>query len=131
MKKTTTTVLLIAMLAACASCGESGTAVETTAGTDTTVPAVEETTESIAPKFEPKDFGGVDFNIVSTVSGYDGGDNWFTAEEENGDTLNDAVYKRNVIVEETLNVNLTYEQIVQLNMAQPLLEAAMAGDDCY
>ena len=131
MKKTTTAVLLIAMLAACASCGESGTAVETTAGTDTTVPAVEETTESIAPKFEPKDFGGVDFNIVSTVSGYDEGDNWFIAEEENGDTLNDAVYKRNVIVEETLNVNLTYEQIVQLNMAQPLLEAAMAGDDCY
>lgn len=102
------TVLLAAQLAAIASCGGSNTDVDTTkADTTTALPSDMEITRANYPDTVPTDldFGGETLTIISR------NDNTlylseFTAEEENGDILNDAIYNRNRYVEERLNVKL-------------------------
>lgn len=110
MKKTSiSAILLAAQLAALASCGGGTASTDTTAsgGADTTVSADTEITRANYPDTVPTDldFEGETLTIISR------NDQElylmeFTAEEENGDILNDAIYSRNRYVEERLNVKL-------------------------
>ena len=56
-----------------------------------------------------KDFGGYNFRVISRS--YASNAHWWsldiTANEENGDPINDAVYQRNKKVEEKYNINIT------------------------
>ena len=58
---------------------------------------------------EDTDYGGYEFRFLVPVvyQGESGDFNEVCVEEENGETLNDAVYRRNRIVEELLNVKIT------------------------
>ncbi len=125
-RRITALFLLAAMLTAFISCGDADVPGESTDSTESPPP---ETIDPDIPDFEYKDFGNVDFNVVSTESGWTA--DWFVAEAETGDTLNDAVYKRNLAVEEALNINLTYAQIDVSNMADPIRTAVMSGDCDY
>ncbi len=51
------------------------------------------------------------------------------AEELTGDTLPDAVYNRNVRVEDRFNVKLGHETDAEEAMAQRIMNSTMAGDD--
>lgn len=58
----------------------------------------------------------------------------FIAETANGEVVNDAVYKRNITTEETLNVQLAYEISpgIDYNVyANTLRKSHMAGDKAY
>ncbi len=110
---TAAALLLVTLLgtAACASSGE-GTTV-TDAPEQTTAAAETEPAETRLHDSVPdKDFGGKTFDILTAG-------NWnnewteiydFQAEEENGEPINDAVFKRNLAVEERFNV-----EIVEIN----------------
>ncbi len=95
-KKLISTILLTAMLALTASCGESGKPSETTpAGTD----GVTTESEIVYP-----DYGQKEFTILYR-------NEWaheFIAEEETGDLVSDAIYKRNNKVAEDYNVQLKF-----------------------
>jgi len=94
---------------------------------------VPETTERILPDLpEGLDFGGGTFTFMVTGPNY--GYGYYETidiytEEQNGETLNDAVYIRNRNVEQQLNVNIAeYKSNAVANDAK---KAISAGDDSY
>jgi len=131
MKTRALAIFLIAMqLAALASCGGDTPSSDTT---DAQTDAVT-TADPNYPSFEKKDFGGAEFHIAGPLNNYG---SYYFVEEQTGDVMSDAVYKRAMIVEEALNVDFTYEQLngegtnKGINLLPPLQAAAMAGDDLY
>ncbi len=78
------------------------------------------------------DFEGYDFKILTWESGY-GGD--FYVAEDTGNTVEDSVYRRNAVVENRLNVNLSATFIEGGNTNQEAFvskvsNAIMAGGSC-
>lgn len=73
------------------------------------------------------DYEGLDFNLLLRESpwAYE-----FAAEEENGDIVNDAIFRRNQTVEERLNIklNLLYGPLDFISMVK---SSVMAGDNAY
>ncbi len=130
MKKTISAVILCAMLcllAASTACGEHGGGSETTQVeqvSDTTVTA--ETSEFKAADIS---FDGGEFIIAENDVG-----DWMQSAfvtEENGDTLNDSIYKRNILIEELYNVELGGYKIIGGRNSQKLTEltnSILAGD---
>ena len=126
MKKRLFCLLLAALLTvpALASCSESktNTADETTATASPQVSAgdvpVEETPEDetaeILPDIPELDFGGEDFTFLTNGANDDCGSDWITydvsAEELNGEVINDAVFERNDYLMGTYNFKLLEEK---------------------
>lgn len=127
MKRYLTLLLIAAQLTALTSCGGSEAASDTTAADTTTVPV--ETADPTVPNFEYKDFGGADFTVAYVSASY--ADRYFIAEEETGDVMTDAVFQRNLAVEEAVNIHLQFEKIPNDDIASPLRAASMSGDDAY
>ncbi len=120
-----TTLALTA--ASCAS--DSGATTDTSA--DTTV-ADETTTvaETYALDTLPtEDFGGATFSIVSDIQ--DNRQTDFVAEEENGDTLNDLVYRRNSTVEDRFNITIEASGETTNDIITSVQTNVAAGDNPY
>ena len=135
LKKTISTILLIAVLAA-VSCGENNQA-DTNPNDSATTSTVEETNDDIAilSTFTPElgeelGLDGYEFNVM--IRGADS--KWaiqdLVAEEENGDILNDATYQRNMYLEDnfgfTINAGISADSsLTEINTL------ILAGDDTY
>ena len=140
MKTTRTLTLLLAALMAAgtfASCGgDGGTDVQTQANNGDATAAVEETTEAPDP-FEGFDYGGEEIRMLVSANNYDGmgSSNYAIKHEEgtDGDIVKDAVYKRNIAVEDLLNVKFVFTDNEQNydNIKSSLSKLIMAGDDSY
>lgn len=115
-----------------ASCSDSGTvpAVTDAANMSDTAAAVTEPAqtdkyESIRARInEGADFGGTPFHIISYQA-----DNWNIYLEpaaENGETLNDAAFRRNTEVEDLLNIDIT--AIYHDDYVGQFRRAVLAGD---
>ncbi len=92
-----------------AACGDSET-VETTPAANEGETAVVEETEEPDP-FAGTDFGGKELRISSSIDTYDSTNAHHLiagSGELNGEIVNDAVYQRNMDVEELLNVKLNF-----------------------
>lgn len=131
MKKCTSILLLIAMLASLAACGSTDTTNETTADTtgsvDTTVAETEET-RAMHNLSEDLDFGGDTF----LINAWDWHSNYLFAEEATGDAMNDAIFSRMIKAEEFLNVDIGQELDLQYaNVIKKLKTTVTAGDDVY
>ena len=123
-------LLILAQLAA--SCTSTDTQVETT---DTTT----DTTTASVPETEPiysapdVDYGGAEFTIIDRdpittrwiMSTY--GD--IRCDEESGEPINDALFKRNRQVEEELNIKLIPHLVGNTERANTLRTLVLAGDD--
>ena len=120
-----TAILILA--GAVASCGNSETGGAQTAD-DTGTTANETTTSPLDPGIEAVDCGGREYTLLARVNG----DSFcfpyaeFFAEEETGDPLNDAVYKRNNYNEEKYNLKLNIETVENVSFAAAA--SIMAGD---
>lgn len=94
--------------------------------TDTAEPE----TERILPQLPERDYEGYDFKIMSKGNDHP---HWvardIAAEKETGDTINDAVYKRNLAVSEMYNV--TFSEIAGNDWYNRVSTAVTAGDDAY
>ena len=120
------------MLFSFAGCG-ADPAEETTADTSAadTTPVVTETEinfESVANSYSDRDYGGYTFRVAvrDTVD-------WQTmdviAEELTGEVINDAVYNRNVALEDAMNIKVTE---VRFDIpANYLSQSVTAGTDDY
>jgi len=137
IKRTLAALLALLMTtAALASCSDSGdSAKETTqaqAG-ETTAPA-ETTTAKLTPDLPALDFKGAEFLILTSGEADTNGYHWQTydvyAEEENGDAINDAIYARNMYINETYGVEIKEKQseATTLEEAQRVI---LAGEDVY
>ena len=109
-KRIITLALLVSMLLTMAvSCGSGDTAAETTAAPVDT--EASETAETTAPRIDPKlpekDFEGYNFRVLGkgTTNVH-----WKTrdiaAEDENGEPINDAVFRRNSVIGEKYNFTI-------------------------
>ena len=136
MKKARLISLLLAMLIAgnlMASCGnDSGTTNDTTdAQTGTESESIEEST---GPSFPEMDMDGKEFTIF--VEGWASFDplsiNDIMAEELTGDSLNDAIYNRNVKVEKQYNCKVSFLEVGDTIAAHnQLKQSVMAADQSY
>ncbi|MHC1694473.1 MAG: hypothetical protein AB9835_04190 [Eubacteriales bacterium] len=93
----------------------------------------ETTEERLYADLPDEDFGGTEFMFLARrVDGADWTD-WVPrdlyAENENGEAINDAVYKRNRIIEEKFNVKIN--QYYTNNANSDLKKAVNAGDTTY
>ena len=94
--------------------------------------AAEETTEKLYPDFEPRDFEGYEFKIIT--SDWVKSSGMFQeigAEEETGDAVNDAIYKRNSKIGEKYNVTIKEIRHDRDSLAQPVIKSISADDDLY
>jgi ABC-type glycerol-3-phosphate transport system substrate-binding protein len=89
--------------------------------------------ERLAPDLPAENFGGYTFNFL--VHLYDGGD-WVNetpleilAEQEIGEPVNDAVYRRNMTITEKYNFEITMTPNSDVRAA--LSRAVRAGDNIY
>lgn len=106
-------LVVIMLTASLASCGGHGDAQDTTAAGIETTAAPETTSEYDADGYlrsslpDDLDYGNEVFNVLAreiTLPEYD-------VEAQTGDVVQDAVWKRNLIVEEQLGVTLNYTLI--------------------
>ena len=104
--KRLTSLLFAALLiiSATAGCGESAETPAQNAPAQTAETAAAETAEApvtdVLENLPDGDYGGRKFNILLR----EGFEYEFVSEEENGDIINDAVYRRNRAVEEKFNI---------------------------
>ena len=127
-------LLLTSALAACGNDSTQSTDTTASVGGDTTASVTEtpeDTRESHKVPVDSLDFGGEELNLV----GFDwqGYKFYFFAEEENGDVMNDALYNRNRVVEDALNVRIVNEIYGEncndyITALKPII---LAGDDVY
>ena len=142
------TFMLVCLMAASAvSCGgetvepadgttagqndETTTAPETTDGTPQTGTTTPEST-ALSDDLGEYDFNKRNFNIVYSAEQL--GERWpYPSDEQTGDILNDAVYKRETNVEERFNVDITWSSTGGVNseVAKALNASVMAGDQSY
>ena len=97
-------VLTLTAVTSSVSCGSDTDT--TTESTPTTSAATEAVTEVPGPKLElpAADYGGTTFNMLIPTEYSD----HYIADAESGDVVQDAVYARNVAVEELLNIKYNY-----------------------
>ena len=123
MKKHIASLLLIAMLASfAASCGEAAPAADTTAA-DTTEAEV---TTSYLDTLPSTTYAGKTFTILGP---YHASRTTFAAEEETGEPVNDALWRRDREVEERLEIELACILSNDINSVSQ--NSVLAGDDEY
>ena len=137
MKKTITSLLVLAMLlSALAACGETPAGTTDTGGSTTNdlAPAAEETVPEpeeteLSDNLPEKDFGGADFSIWGDVAEY----GYFYTTELTGEVIDDAVYNRNVTLAERFNVNFVYnlDEAGKWRDMNLLNNSVMAGAQAY
>ena len=118
-----------------ASCGGDGGEAVVTTGADTAVETeaveTEDTIKSLVP--DGLDFGGDTMRVLS--SSYFENDSFtMHVDEATGDVVNDAVYNRNLALENKFNVKLAYEDNYLnggTDIAVTIRKSVQAGSDDY
>jgi len=141
MRKNVIIALLLAamLLPTLASCGNSNSAQETTNTADTTVQetvketTAEESRNAIPDDLEDTDFGGRTFIFLGSAS--DANPNAYfkgfvVADELTGEIVNDAVYSRNLAIDERFNTKIHYEApgTVYTDTSNLIKKSITAGD---
>ncbi len=137
MKRTIGILLLCAILLSTVACSGGTKVAETeqqTTPSNTESASETETEDPFDPHLPKMDFGGENFTFahVSTADyayklAVD-----LVAEEQNAETINDAVYLRNTAVEDTCNIKIVAEYADGFGMVTKWIkEASAAGDDLY
>ena len=141
MKRSITLLLLASLILSAASCGSG----ETPSGGDTTAPSsgdtsgeetVDENSRDAVKSSIPADLKFTGETVTVLTRDKEQFINEFQADEENGDTMNDAIYARNTKVEEQLGIDINvisrngeYGQHTQFN--SDVVKEVMSGDTEY
>ncbi len=103
---------------------------------DTSVTAaettVEETVEKLLPDLPQEDFEGYDFNFLHwTIASWSYIEGDLDVNEETGETLNDAVYKRNTIIEDKYNIKINAVYEAQDKIVSNIKKLVLSEDNTY
>ncbi len=122
--------LLAAMLVSLVACGTGAASEDTTASDTTTAPESTETT-ALVPDLPDTDWEGREFRVLGRENtDYPQFTNFeIYAESENGDVVNDAVFRRNSSIEDKYNVKIS--QTLFDDPEVKLQKAIMANEDNY
>ncbi len=132
LKRILSALILASMLVSMAACGGAETPSDTSADpnpTDTSAGADTEPARQM-PDVEKCDYEGEEFNIFApSWSLYT---SYYNAEEETGETMDDAIYKRQRLVEEYLGVTINYTlEGTITDQAGAMQGWVMSGEDPY
>ena len=136
-KKTQAVCVLFLVMLGLASCGgQTASPAEPKETQSSGENAQTETvTEETGVKIEPEDMGGITVTFLGVEPhGKDWVVNTYSeafAEKENGDPINDAIYRRNMEVEEACNIHIAAEGTERENVGPMALKTILAGDDAY
>ena len=112
------------------SAGEAGSAPNVSAGAD----EAGTTAESAKAKIGTEDYGGYEFHIAYEDYG-DAAIAWriadVDADSQNGDLINDAVYERNLAVEEAFSCRIVGDPLPQGTVKTTIQKVVTAGDSTY
>ena len=131
MKKRNILALLLATLLL-ASCGGGGTAEGTQPG-ENPAPDTETVVETEPDILDGLSYGGRTFRILTSDTDISSNDLIEGSGELNGDNVNDAVYSRNLSVEEQLDVKFAYEHANNAwgDVYKSVQTLVMSGDSTY
>ena len=112
--------------------GAPDTAAETTTAAPETTTEEVTTADPLADNLPDKKFDGYNFRIGATEKEsrwYD----YLVRSEQNGEVLNDAIYKANTTVSERFGVKFTWAKMAQsnTNTYKTFVSNAQAGDDTF
>lgn len=128
MKRIITALLFTALLISSISCASEQTTAETTVAArsvETTAPE-EDDYGYVDPELPEKDYDGRAFNILYPEwSLYN---NYYFAEEDNGEVVNDALYDRARRVEEYFNIDFSYITLGYIETIYPAVQKVVAAD---
>jgi len=110
------------------ACGEAAPTDDTTAGTDTETTTPETTAKTYIPDLPEKDFEGRELKILVWERSTEPMITDFCVEEETGDALDDAVYRRNRAIEDRYNVELVLDQVARGQLPSIFNRALMASE---
>ena len=126
-------LMLSTTLLACGKSNEEGQTT-TTVSTDSTTSAVVETTVDpmIAndPKLTADNWGGGEFVILYNGSEVEPNKD-FSAEALNGNVLNDAIYNRNMAIQDKYNFTINASHYSDSNISTMVNNSNKAGDNAY
>lgn len=142
MKLSSTVSLLLALLlsANIVSCGTGTQHGANTSGSDDVTTEPESTTEPVDPasvlELPDSDFKGREFRVLGNDGDRDQWDNFeIFSEAENGEVVNDAVFRRNRAIEEKYNVKIAQYLVDTVDQDACLVphirQTVMAGEDLY
>ncbi|MBR5869887.1 MAG: carbohydrate ABC transporter substrate-binding protein [Clostridia bacterium] len=130
------TLLLVGAATSCGDASAEQTPVETQGQTETqveveTVDPTQAALDAAVAKLNGLDFSGYEFRVMDRSDEYNA--DWETidvwAEAEDGDTITDAVFKRNRILEEAMNIKISENKVkLPYDSAK---KAVMAGTDDF
>ena len=118
--------LIAAMISACVSCQSPNNENVETQPTDSVKTETETETTSILDELGTKDFEGRTYTIFEN----DYTDFHINIPEDTltGDVINDALYQRDVDIEDRYNITLEYHED---DSSEPFKNSVLAGDDLY
>ncbi len=123
-------LLIIAMLSGMISSCSGGDMAETESVTEDTETESELAETEKQPYIPTTSYGGAEFRILTPTSTT--ALMYLFSDGENGETLNDGVYRRNLMTEEWLDIDLTWEAECQINeLANIVSQSVQSGDDTY
>ncbi|MCL2518349.1 MAG: hypothetical protein FWF15_07290 [Oscillospiraceae bacterium] len=125
-------ILLILVTILLFSCSNSGEIVPNKADETTTNDAIETTIVQIREDIPVSDFNGYEFRILTRDADHHLKE--VQAEMENGDILNDVVYRRNRAVEDKLNINIkiiTTPEVTEQELTQYFSKSVLADEDAF
>ncbi|MFA6948685.1 MAG: hypothetical protein WCQ72_06870 [Eubacteriales bacterium] len=120
-------LLLCALLLASCGAAGGGTTAVTTAGMSGETSAV---TEADEYKYPDADYGGHTFLILNQDE-CDWANMLIAPDESNGELINDALYNRNVRIEEKFNVKIKEQRVPYDDIKKITKNVVTAGDDTY
>ena len=129
-KRFVSIILLLSLILSTAACGSEGGSSETTTATEnvteTTAPKEDENSrESISDGLPEKNYNGATFTIATET-----GNEWMVIQEEStGDVVDDAVYKRNLAVEDRFGVKFEVISDGHVEISQKVNNMVQSGDD--
>ena len=135
MKKTIVMLLLASMLLSLAACGGADKDKETETGTNTADTTAQGESETETETTDP--LAGLD---VIDMEGYTfrqlirNNDRWvadMVADEQTGEVVNDAIFRRRTELEERYNCAFTYQRSSNDNSEMDAKPGIIAGDDAY
>ena len=118
-----------------ASCGADTAADPAAATAAVTKPEIETTpaeTKEVRPELPTSDYNGYEFRVVKydiEKQQWTGLINDILVESENGDVLNDAVYRRNLLVQEKYNFSISDKAVADISSV--LRQMVLAGTYDY
>ncbi|MHB1154558.1 MAG: hypothetical protein ACYCWE_03380 [Eubacteriales bacterium] len=128
MRKTCILLVLVLAMSFIISCSGKDSGSDTILPGQTTAAADSETIEQ-RPVLPDKDYEGYEFIILCSVRHPSIIPNYFDIDSEDGDILNDIIYKRNLAVEEKYNIKITADT-TGVN-AGSVRSAILAGGEQY